>query len=247
MSSTWTCNRVYLLCDTNLTEDWFIILGTGLTFMNINTHLINSIIIMLDLFLSATPMRIQHVYQAMIFSVTYIIFTFFYWLAGGTDHKNNKYVYRELDYDYGFTKPMLFTFGMVCVAIPVIFCLLIWLTKVRSLVYNVCYRKSGKRTSNIILDEAERGLLYANTIIWKQLLILVSMYGLFRMLNPLTALDAIWHPGPIIFIINSAANRLKCRFNNLLVHTWLKTFVPRRKGLLTGKTCLVMNNRLLIE
>lgn len=52
---------------------------------NILSHAANSAIMILDLFIVAYPLRLNHVIQPIAFGYVYGSFTFIYYVCGGTD------------------------------------------------------------------------------------------------------------------------------------------------------------------
>lgn len=66
--------------------------------MSINSHVLNSFLVLSDIMLNRAPIRIQHAHMPVIFLSIYITFTLIYWGAGGTNHKGHMYIYRVLDY-----------------------------------------------------------------------------------------------------------------------------------------------------
>lgn len=58
-------------------------LSTALSAGSINKHLMNGILVLISLIITAKPLRILHMYQPVLFSVFYVIFTAIYYSAGG--------------------------------------------------------------------------------------------------------------------------------------------------------------------
>jgi hypothetical protein len=54
---------------------------------SINAHALNAVMVVGDLLLSRAPVRWQHGLYSMAFVLVYILFTVFYWAAGGQSHK----------------------------------------------------------------------------------------------------------------------------------------------------------------
>lgn len=53
--------------------------------LDVAVHGVNSIIMFLLLLSSSLPVRLLHIYQPLLFGVTYMLFGLFYYLGGGTD------------------------------------------------------------------------------------------------------------------------------------------------------------------
>lgn len=54
-----------------------------LDYLNITTHVFNSVLIVIDFFLVAQPFKILHFYCPAIYSVAYLVFSLIYQLSGG--------------------------------------------------------------------------------------------------------------------------------------------------------------------
>lgn len=59
-------------------------------------HLLNSVFMVTETCVSAIPVRLFHVVYAMLYGVTYLVFTVVYWLSTNTSGDN--YIYPILDY-----------------------------------------------------------------------------------------------------------------------------------------------------
>lgn len=72
--------------------------GETQSYASINSHVINSLLVVGDIMISRAPIRIQHLYMPFIYLSIYITFTLIYWAAGGTNHKGQHFIYGVLDY-----------------------------------------------------------------------------------------------------------------------------------------------------
>ena len=52
--------------------------------LNIFNHSGNTIFSLVDLIISARPVRVQHAYLPMLYGVAYSLFSYIYWQLGGT-------------------------------------------------------------------------------------------------------------------------------------------------------------------
>jgi hypothetical protein len=120
-----------------------LVVGAWNTFLNIFLHLINSLSCLLDLCLTARPLRVHHSYLPVLFGFWYALFSLVYWAAGGTGLciprcdldpscavHCDKYIYPILDWE---DKPGM-AVGIVlggCMLMPVIVALLCGLTWLR--------------------------------------------------------------------------------------------------------------------
>ncbi|CAG5132212.1 unnamed protein product [Candidula unifasciata] len=72
--------------------------GDTQNYASINSHVINSLLVIGDIMISRAPIRIQHLHIPFIYLAIYITFTLIYWAAGGTNHKGEYFIYGVLDY-----------------------------------------------------------------------------------------------------------------------------------------------------
>ncbi|KAL4227364.1 hypothetical protein ACF0H5_012807 [Mactra antiquata] len=72
--------------------------GSGVTLVNLSTHGINAVFVLIDMMISRTPIRMLHMYQCSCFGLVYMCFSYVYHLCGGTNHKGEPYIYKPLDY-----------------------------------------------------------------------------------------------------------------------------------------------------
>ncbi|CAB3241032.1 unnamed protein product [Arctia plantaginis] len=68
--------------------------------LNIATHAFTSCIVVAELLISRTPIRLGHIYQPLCFGVLYGLFTIIYYIAGGTDINGNEFIYDVLNWQY---------------------------------------------------------------------------------------------------------------------------------------------------
>ncbi|KAJ8932998.1 hypothetical protein NQ318_012036 [Aromia moschata] len=68
--------------------------GTGVV------HLWNTLLVLMDLFVSSIPVKLVHVYPSVILAGLYGIFTYVYYLSGGLGIYDHHYLYKILDYKH---------------------------------------------------------------------------------------------------------------------------------------------------
>jgi hypothetical protein len=70
-----------------------------LAYSNIFVHLINSIVVIIELWITRLPIRVYHVIYIMCGSCVYLLFTGLYFAGGGGNpYDNGTYIYPVLDY-----------------------------------------------------------------------------------------------------------------------------------------------------
>lgn len=100
--------------------------------ISISVHAINTLMAVIEIFLSAIPVRILHMIYPMIFGVIYVIFSVIYWAAGGREPYNNgNFVYEVLDYGNEPGTAVGAALGMVLVVLPVMHTIVWALSKLR--------------------------------------------------------------------------------------------------------------------
>eukprot|EP00118_Oscarella_pearsei_P001587 m.7846 g.7846 ORF g.7846 m.7846 type:complete len:187 (+) comp19802_c0_seq2:299-859(+) len=99
---------------------WPILYEPGIDplYIDINSHALNSVFVLIDLFLSRVPTRILHFYQPIVYGSVYAIFTVIYWAAGGTGLNGSRFIYKILDFDDEPGMAVLYIVLIVLVATP---------------------------------------------------------------------------------------------------------------------------------
>lgn len=74
----------YWICQ--FVTSWYLFLADKMPLdaMNIIVHAINSVIMLIDVWIVSHPIRILHFYWPMLLGICYVIFNFIYYVAGGT-------------------------------------------------------------------------------------------------------------------------------------------------------------------
>lgn len=82
--------------------------GEGISPSNAEAHIMNSVFVLLDLFVSACPVRLLHVFQPVLYLAIYVLFSVIYYVAGGTTSDGSHYIYSVLDWEKpGYTVAFL--------------------------------------------------------------------------------------------------------------------------------------------
>ncbi|OWF53226.1 uncharacterized protein LOC110446705 [Mizuhopecten yessoensis] len=104
---------------------------------DINLHAVNSFVVLLDLAVSARPVRYLHVLYPAIYGCAYTVFSIVYW----TFDKESNVIYAILDWN----NPAL-TLGVIAgailIVVPLIQCMLFGLYRLRLKIYNSVYKHS---------------------------------------------------------------------------------------------------------
>lgn len=92
----------------------------GYAYANFVKHLIVGIMAVVDLFLTAIPIRILHFIYTIILGVVWFIFSSIYLAAGGTDYYGNRYIYKFLNYGENVSFAVSMGFVLTFVIMPLI-------------------------------------------------------------------------------------------------------------------------------
>lgn len=88
-----------------------------MTAVNIETHALNMVYVIINLFMTGIPVRFYHFFHPMIFGIIYVVFSVIYEVSGGTNHQNKSYIYSVLDWS-NTTYTTMLSLIVVLVAIP---------------------------------------------------------------------------------------------------------------------------------
>ncbi|XP_071491361.1 protein rolling stone-like [Diadema antillarum] len=116
--------------------------------LNVNVHAMNGILIILDLFVSAHPIRIVHWIYGLAYGFVYIVFTVIYWAAGGVNSWGGTAIYPILDWGEipGLTCAYVLA---IALAIGVIQCIVYALFRLRVYISMKCNRNQSAKAVDI--------------------------------------------------------------------------------------------------
>ena len=101
-------------------------------FLDVSTHALNSVFILVEVILGRVPIRLLHVVYTMIYLSVYVIFTVIYWKAGGRNAKDEPYIYEILDYENKNAGSLVASgLSMLLIGVPVCQLFLFGLYKLR--------------------------------------------------------------------------------------------------------------------
>ena len=100
------CKVSWIICDiaSNIAFPvtvmfWSLVYKPGdFDFVTLNSHALNSVLIVIDIMVSSIPIKLLHVIYPIIFITVYMIFSIIYWACGGTNPYGEPYIYPALDY-----------------------------------------------------------------------------------------------------------------------------------------------------
>lgn len=113
--------------------------GDSVSLSTAITHASNSIYVIIDMFVSAVPVRVVHVWVPQTWSVIYGVFSFVYCALGGTGLYQLPYIYPFLDYKKSPGVAVSFMFIALLLILPVSQLLLFLLYRIRLYIYVKIY------------------------------------------------------------------------------------------------------------
>ncbi|CAG5134972.1 unnamed protein product [Candidula unifasciata] len=93
--------------------------GAIKTFLTVATHAINSVYVLMDIFLIAAPVRLLHIVYPIMYGLAYTLFTFMYHIYGGTNKKSEPFIYKPLDWSK-LHSALTVSLGSVFVGVPAV-------------------------------------------------------------------------------------------------------------------------------
>ncbi|KAK3098960.1 hypothetical protein FSP39_024726 [Pinctada imbricata] len=125
--------------------------GTGKTFINLNTHGVNAVFILVDLMITRTPLRQSHMYQCCLVGLMYSFFTYLYWLMGGTNHLGQPHIYKVLDYGKAPGVALCYILAISFIVAPMIHSMIFFLYRFRIFIHR--FLKAMDKRSKVVKDQ----------------------------------------------------------------------------------------------
>ena len=121
-------------------------LGNSYVHMANVLYISNSLYVLVDLLITAIPVRILHFTHAILFSTTYVLFSFGCWLAGGTGHRGESFIFMVLDHPYK-KEPWIAIVWFVSMATAGVLthCIVFAVYQLREVMYRPCRNWVGNR------------------------------------------------------------------------------------------------------
>ncbi len=144
--------------------------GEGIDHINFNTHAINSIYTVINLFITRIPIRVLHFYQTIIYAIIYVIFSVIYDVTGGTDPEGERYIYKLLDWTSDLEKAALYSGMIGLVGMPVMWIIVHVIYKLRLFLYGCCEGPLNKvapqnySIQNVTIQEEENYHGFSNEL-----------------------------------------------------------------------------------
>lgn len=109
-------------------------------------HIWNSVYIIVEFCITATPIRLLHAIYPMAYALIYITFTLIYWAAGGVNSEGKTYIYSTLNWDnVKSTLPLVV--GVVFFAVPLLQAIIWSGFLLRITIRRHCVRRQHAETS----------------------------------------------------------------------------------------------------
>lgn len=114
--------------------------GTTMSALNFMVHGMNSVLMLIDLWIISHPVQILHFLFPLLLALTYTIFTIIYYLAGGTTKTGSRYIYPILKWDQPGKTTGVCAGVMVLMIILHLFIFFIY--RIRIKIYEILYLPS---------------------------------------------------------------------------------------------------------
>ncbi|XP_062924264.1 protein rolling stone [Mobula hypostoma] len=88
--------------------------------ININVHVVNSVLVLLEIGMTAAPVHLVHFIYVLLYCLSYILFTIVYWALGGTNLRGKLYIYRILNYSKSLGAAAGCIIGSLCIVLPLL-------------------------------------------------------------------------------------------------------------------------------
>ena len=121
------------MCGFCVTDVDVVFADEKLTFITVCVHLFNSIYIVTDMFITAIPFRILHLWLPEIFGISYTIYSLLHWTFTQAES-----VYYVLDYEDSPGLSAIYLLLVAFVASPLFHCLTFCIYWLRVIVYSKC-------------------------------------------------------------------------------------------------------------
>ncbi|VDI56778.1 Hypothetical predicted protein [Mytilus galloprovincialis] len=121
------------------------------TAVNIETHGLNMVYVLVNLFLTGIPVRFYHLFHPMVFGAAYVVFSIIYKILGGTNAQEKSYIYSSFDWsNTGYTTGL--SLITVLVAIPICHIILFLLFLLRIFVNKKCCSRTEIQNTATSVD-----------------------------------------------------------------------------------------------
>lgn len=96
----WVLQTIGFTTAPVVTSIYWVVIYSGIDvdLDNVNKHIINSVYVFVDVFVTGIPVRLVHFLYSLAFGTVYIVFTLVYWAAGGRNVHGDPFIYSILDY-----------------------------------------------------------------------------------------------------------------------------------------------------
>ncbi|XP_072928171.1 protein rolling stone isoform X2 [Hemitrygon akajei] len=88
--------------------------------INIHVHVVNSVMVLLELGMTAAPIHLAHFVYVLLYCLSFILFTIVYWALGGTNLKGKPYIYKILNYSKSLGAATGCIIGSLCIILPLL-------------------------------------------------------------------------------------------------------------------------------
>ncbi|XP_019696114.1 protein rolling stone isoform X2 [Harpegnathos saltator] len=115
--------------------------------LNIMLHVCNSVLILIDLFVTSIPFRLRNFWWCLSFVMFYLVFSVIYYAAGGLNKQGYHYIYKILDWKKPMRTVLVCAGGLTFVT--VLHCVTCMLANIRDRLYRGIIGKLNSRSMRI--------------------------------------------------------------------------------------------------
>lgn len=131
-------------------------------FVNFGVHGSNSIVVVLDQFVTGVPVRVLHAHHPLIYAILYSLFTVIYYSAGGTTADGDKAIYSVLNYEQNPGVAVGLLVVACFIAIPLLHVLLFGLYQLRVFLHRKCCHGNAVKDSSSDTEQSDKTMAVAN-------------------------------------------------------------------------------------
>ena len=122
--------------------------------INVHVHIMNSVLVLVEIMVSKLEIRLYHVYLPLSFGVIYVLFTVFYFASGDPVP-----VYRILDWAGDAGKAAGFVLGIILIAVPFYHCVVVWgFYQLRVVIFNKWNSEHSSGSQSCTIDSQSNAI-----------------------------------------------------------------------------------------
>ena len=121
-----------------------------ITAVDVGTHALNSVYVLVNLTTTAAPLRLYHFTHTVLYYLVYVVFSVVYQKSGATNGVDKPYIYVILDWDAAPGTAVVYSSLIVVVAVPVVHFSLFLLYRLRVAVVDLVLNRHTERAESAL-------------------------------------------------------------------------------------------------